>query len=338
MKISVGKSVLVSIIAFLSLFVLVLAMVLYKQSSRPREAYFLDYILKAAQYPDILDLRLYFYGIEDRNIWLIERKHGYEQWRVRKACAKAIIALGKEDEEICDLIVKRWRTGIGEDPHRDYADPHNYCYILAELAPESTDYVSEELSSTRDERVMNNCIVVLPWLARKDRTAYTKFKARLTELLNNPVSEDLSHNVIGTLVLLAEERTSSDCELLLSALRSPEYGQYTLESMKGRHATYPKELQEEYIKRIEGRYEKNKDTYIIEGWPKTPNGLLDHLNSWDRKVLDMCERPEAYPNYADSGETAGWILMHKEEFAKMGVEIRWNTEEMRYEIVRQREK
>jgi hypothetical protein len=78
--------------------------------------------------------------------------------------------------------------------------------------------------------------------------------------------------------------------------------------------------------------EADKHADTAQGWPKTPEGLLEHLNSWNKDTLDKCERPEVYPNYKDTGETRGWISEHKEEFAKMGVEIRWNAEEMRYEI------
>jgi hypothetical protein len=70
------------------------------------------------------------------------------------------------------------------------------------------------------------------------------------------------------------------------------------------------------------------------GWLAVAKGLVDHLNRWDKFSLDVCERPDAHPGIVDTGETNGWIYAHKEELAKLGVEVRWNVDKMMYEVLK----
>jgi hypothetical protein len=68
------------------------------------------------------------------------------------------------------------------------------------------------------------------------------------------------------------------------------------------------------------------------GWPKDINGLIEHLNSWYKDELDAYERPDIYPNFKASGETNGWISLHKELLKELGATVIWNKEKMKYEL------
>jgi hypothetical protein len=69
------------------------------------------------------------------------------------------------------------------------------------------------------------------------------------------------------------------------------------------------------------------------GWPKDVNGLVTHLNSWDKEELDLHERPETKPNQKAHGETNGWVIEHKEQLKSLGATVKWNPHLMRYQLV-----
>jgi hypothetical protein len=71
-------------------------------------------------------------------------------------------------------------------------------------------------------------------------------------------------------------------------------------------------------------------------WPKDAEGLVAHLNEWNKDELDVYERPDAYREQGRvaSGETAGWVTAHREELSKLGVVVKWNPQKQLYEIVK----
>ena len=68
------------------------------------------------------------------------------------------------------------------------------------------------------------------------------------------------------------------------------------------------------------------------GWPKDIDGLIAHLNRWDKEELDTYERPDVNPNRITSGETNGWIREHKKRLKKLGATVIWNEEQLQYEL------
>jgi hypothetical protein len=72
--------------------------------------------------------------------------------------------------------------------------------------------------------------------------------------------------------------------------------------------------------------------YENEGWPKDVQGLIEHLNKWDKNELDVFERPDAYPNIKSSGETNGWVEEHKRQIEKLGAKIIWDSQNLKYEL------
>jgi hypothetical protein len=78
-------------------------------------------------------------------------------------------------------------------------------------------------------------------------------------------------------------------------------------------------------------------------WPKDPQGLIDHLNSllppsefWEGEKND----PLAFgavvngEDYCcDNGENPHWVERHKAILTSLGVSIRWNQEQHKYERV-----
>ena len=69
----------------------------------------------------------------------------------------------------------------------------------------------------------------------------------------------------------------------------------------------------------------------------TAKQVLDMLNSWDLGELSIAECPKDYPGRVASGETNGWILSYKEQLRKLGIEVRWNCEKEKYEIVSEKQ-
>lgn len=84
-------------------------------------------------------------------------------------------------------------------------------------------------------------------------------------------------------------------------------------------------------KKIEAANKTKKST-IKEGWPKDVQGLINHLNTWNKNQLDAYERPEVYPNLITSGETNGWVSEHKRKLKELGATIFWNKEKKEYEL------
>lgn len=83
--------------------------------------------------------------------------------------------------------------------------------------------------------------------------------------------------------------------------------------------------------------EDKKDTInnIVEtSWPKDIDGLIEHLNNWNKDQLDAYERPEAYPNFITNGETNGWISEHKRLLKNLGATVIWNKEKLKYELMK----
>ncbi len=67
-----------------------------------------------------------------------------------------------------------------------------------------------------------------------------------------------------------------------------------------------------------------------EGWPNNIKDLIAHLNTWDKDELDVHERPDEYPNLVCSGETNGWIVVHKEQLKELGAEVIWDSKNKIY--------
>ncbi|MFT7613257.1 MAG: hypothetical protein ACI9J3_002229 [Parvicellaceae bacterium] len=61
--------------------------------------------------------------------------------------------------------------------------------------------------------------------------------------------------------------------------------------------------------------------------------ILDQLNSWDKKDMDVYETSGAYPNRKSVGETSGWVDTHKNLLLEQGVEVLWNRSKFQYEVV-----
>lgn len=81
------------------------------------------------------------------------------------------------------------------------------------------------------------------------------------------------------------------------------------------------------------KLENKTENEIIEiTWPKEVQALVDHLNTWDNSELDAYERPQAYPGFATSGETNGWVREHKNQLKELGASVYWNKEKMKYEL------
>jgi len=57
---------------------------------------------------------------------------------------------------------------------------------------------------------------------------------------------------------------------------------------------------------------------------------LKQLNAWDKKELDLLERPQQ--NRIPSGETSGWVSSRKRELKTLGVEVTWNAAKRSYEL------
>lgn len=68
------------------------------------------------------------------------------------------------------------------------------------------------------------------------------------------------------------------------------------------------------------------------GWPKDIDGLIAHLNRWNKEELDTYECPAGNPNRITSGETNGWIREHKKRLEKLGATVVWNKELLQYEL------
>ncbi|MCX7043928.1 MAG: hypothetical protein NTX50_00385 [Candidatus Sumerlaeota bacterium] len=61
--------------------------------------------------------------------------------------------------------------------------------------------------------------------------------------------------------------------------------------------------------------------------------ILERLNSWNMDAIDVCERPEAYPNLTGSGEARAFINDCKKRLVELGVNVKWNPEKKAYDVI-----
>jgi hypothetical protein len=66
--------------------------------------------------------------------------------------------------------------------------------------------------------------------------------------------------------------------------------------------------------------------------PQAVKVTLDKLNGWPADECDRVERPEAWPGFAGSGESAGFIGTQKEALTKAGFSVEWNPDARRYHL------
>jgi hypothetical protein len=62
--------------------------------------------------------------------------------------------------------------------------------------------------------------------------------------------------------------------------------------------------------------------------------IIKKLNSWDKEELDVLERPDKHPGRIASGETKGWVDVHKQKLKGFGFTAQWDTDKKSYELVK----
>ncbi len=67
--------------------------------------------------------------------------------------------------------------------------------------------------------------------------------------------------------------------------------------------------------------------------PPEVQELLEKLNSWNKEELDVLEHPDKYSGRIASGETKGWVDVHKQKLKELGFLAKWNSNKRIYEIV-----
>lgn len=66
--------------------------------------------------------------------------------------------------------------------------------------------------------------------------------------------------------------------------------------------------------------------------PKGTRDILDKLNAWHSEETDVFERPHVYKNQISSGETNGFLSVHKDALDALGVQVQWDVNRMKYHI------
>ncbi len=89
-----------------------------------------------------------------------------------------------------------------------------------------------------------------------------------------------------------------------------------------------------YSVQVEYEEEVRMSSNVLAFWlaPKGARALLEKLNGWDAEEAGVIERPDAYPGRIAAGESNGFIGTHKEALTKLGVTVRWDSRNQRYQI------